>query len=265
LVERVRTGIAELDKMLHGGFLERDAVIVAGFAGSGKTTLALQYLVNGATMYGENGIYVTFEQTPDQLYRDAETFGWNLRALEEQNKLRVVCTSPDLLMASEGGEHLLDSFLDEVHPRRIVIDSLSHMSLYVEEQNLRNETYRLIMYMRTKGLSSLMTAETQHFMGVDQTIAESSMAFLVDAIVLLRPVEIGSTLRRALAVIKMRGSAHDKDLREYEITSGGFTIGAPFSGYEGIMSGSARRAPKVEAAVDRFSAALGGTGKGKRP
>src|SRR2546425_9313755 len=86
---RLKTGITEFDEMLRGGFLEGDAVMVAGAAGSGKTTLALQHLVNGATKYGQNGVYVTFEQLPDQIYRDAEGFGWDLKKLERSEERRV--------------------------------------------------------------------------------------------------------------------------------------------------------------------------------
>jgi len=100
---RIKTGIRGLDEMLQGGFLEGDAVMVAGPAGSGKTTLALQYVVNGVTQFGHNGIYVTFEQLPDQIYRDAKNFGWDLRKMEEEDKLRLVCTSPQLLLEAEGG------------------------------------------------------------------------------------------------------------------------------------------------------------------
>ncbi|OLE83789.1 MAG: hypothetical protein AUF79_18135 [Crenarchaeota archaeon 13_1_20CM_2_51_8] len=85
---RVRTGIAELDQMLRGGFMKGDAVMVAGSAGCGKTTLALQYLVNGAKL-GEAGLYVTFEEMPDQIYRDAKNLGWDLRKLEEESKFRI--------------------------------------------------------------------------------------------------------------------------------------------------------------------------------
>ncbi len=262
---RVKTGIPEFDEMLSGGFLERDAVMVAGTAGSGKTTLGLQYLVNGATKYGENGIYVTFEQLPDQLYRDAMTFGWDVRALEEQDKLRMVCTSPDIVLASgDGGENLLDSFIAEVHPRRIVIDSISHMSMYVDdEKELRKETYRLIMYLKTKRLSSLLLVEAPQLMGAVGAITETGTSFLVDSIVMMKPVEIQSSMRRALAIMKMRGSDYDNGLREYQITSSGLKLGASFSEYEGIMTGSARRTARVDLAAGKFSDALTG-GKGKR-
>ncbi|HEY4673141.1 MAG TPA: ATPase domain-containing protein, partial [Nitrososphaerales archaeon] len=139
---RVRTGISDLDKMLGGGFMEGDAVLLAGSAGTGKTTLALQYLVNGVTQFGDAGIYVTFEQLPDQLYRDAKNFGWDLRKMEEQNKFRLICTSPELLLETDGGESILDGPIKEIRPRRLVIDSLSHLEMFVPERELRKEAYR---------------------------------------------------------------------------------------------------------------------------
>ena len=248
--------------MLSGGFLERDAVMVAGTAGSGKTTLGLQYLVNGATKYGDAGIYLTFEQMPEQLYRDAKSFGWDLRALEEQDYLRVVCTSPDLILASgegegegEEGEKLLDSVIREIHPRRIVIDSMSHFAIYVDnEKDLRRETYRLIMYLKTKGLSSLLLFEAPQLMGAVGAITETGTSFLVDSIVIMRPVEIESSMRKAMAILKLRGSDHDKSLR--------IVLGSPFSDYEGLMSGSPRKLTRMTMAAERFSQPF--TGKRKK-
>ena len=240
MMERIKTGIAELDKMLNGGFMERDAVMVAGSAGTGKTTLALQYLVNGITQFGDKGIYVTFEQLPDQIYRDAENFGWNLRKMEEEDKLRLVCTSPQLLLEAEG-EHILDDPIKEIQPRRIVIDSLSHLAMFVEKKELRKEAYRFMMYLKTKGLSSLLTWESSQMIGQTFSVTEVGLSFLVDCIVLLRLVEIESSVRKALVVLKMRGSDHDKRLREFEITSQGIKLAAPFAEYEGVITGSPRR------------------------
>ncbi len=263
MANRVKTGIDEFDEMLRGGFLAGDTVMLAGTAGSGKTTLALQYLVNGATQFNENGVYVTFEQLPDQIYRDATSFGWDLRSLEEQNKLRVVCTSPDLVLATRRGENLLDPFIKDIHARRIVVDSLSHLAMYVDDKALRKETYRLIMYMKTKGLSSLLIYEAPQLMGAVSAITDTGTSFLVDCIVMMKPVEIESSMRKALAVLKMRGSDHDKRLREYEITPKGFKLGTSFTEYEGIMTGSARKLTRMDEAVDRFSQAF--AGKKKKP
>jgi len=240
-MERVKTGILELDEMLGGGFLPRDAILVAGSAGSGKTTLGLQYLVNGATQFGERGIYVTFEQVPDQIYRDAKSFGWDLRKLEEENKLRLICTSPNLLMQTEGGENILDESIKEIQPQRIVIDSLSHLQMYVPESELRKETYRLIMYLKTKRLSSVLTWESPQIVGQSLSVTEAGMSFLIDGIVLLRYVEIESSMRKALVILKLRGSDHSKELREFVITSHGIKVAAPFAQYEGIVTGAPRK------------------------
>ena len=200
-MERIKTGILELDEMLGGGFMPGDAVLIAGSAGSGKTTLALQYLVNGVTQFGDRGIYVTFEELPNQIYRDAKSFGWDLRKLEEENKFRLICTSPNLLMQAEGGETILDEPIKEIQPQRIVIDSLSHLQMYVPESELRKETYRLIMYFKTKRLNSLLTWESPQIVGQSLSVTESGMSFLVDSIVLLRYVEIESALRKALIIL----------------------------------------------------------------
>ena len=167
---RVKTGIPELDEMLRGGFMEGDAVLLAGSAGSGKTTLALQYLINGIKQ-GEPGVYVTFEELPDQIYRDAKNFGWDLRKMEEENKFRIICTSPNLLLESEG-ENLLDESLKDVRPRRIVIDSLSHLAMYVDKHDLRKEAYRLTMHLKTKRLSSLLIWESPQITGAAFTVTE---------------------------------------------------------------------------------------------
>lgn len=236
---RVKTGIAELDTMLRGGFMEGDAVLIAGTAGSGKTTLALQYLVNGIK-YDEPGVYVTFEQLPVQIYRDAKNFGWDLRQLEDDDKFRIICTSPNLMLESSG-ETILDEVLDDIQPRRVVIDSLSHLEMFVEKKKMRKEAYQLINFLKTKGMSSMLIWESSPTAGNGLNVTEMGLSFLVDCIVALKPVEIESSLRKAVMILKMRGSDHDKQLREFEITSNGVKITSSFANYEGLMSGAPRK------------------------
>ncbi len=243
---RVKTGIVELDEMLGGGFMPRDAVMVAGAAGTGKTTLAIQYLVNGVGL-GEPGIYVTFEELPDQIYRDAKNFGWDLRKIEDEGKFRVVCTSPSLMLESGDGS-LLDDVLKDVQPRRLVIDSLSHLEMFVKKEDMRMEAYRLVSYLKTRGISSVLLWESPQISGSSFSVTDAGLSFLVDCIVALKPVEIESSMRKALVILKMRGSDHDKRLREYDITSQGIAVSRPFSNYEGLMTGSPRRSYTEEAA-----------------
>jgi len=260
-MERVKTGIPELDDMLRGGFMEGDAVLLAGSAGTGKTTLALQYIVNGITRFGDKGIYVTFEELPDQIYRDAKNFGWDLSKMEKEDKLRLVCTSPNLLLEGDEGERILDEPIRDIQPRRLVVDSLSHLAMFVEKKELRKEAYRLMMYLKTKGLSSLFTWESSQTSGQAFSATDVGLSFLVDCIILLRYVEIESSMKKALLVLKMRGSDHDKGLREFKITGAGVEISSPFKNLEGILSGAPRRIPE-ESFAEAFAKAAGkGGGK----
>jgi circadian clock protein KaiC len=254
---RVGTGIPEFDAMLRGGFMRGDAVMLAGSAGSGKTTIALQYLVNGISR-GEPGIYVTFEQLPDQIYRDALGFGWDLKKLEEEDKLRLVCTSPKLLVEGSGTEELLDGPIKDVGAQRIVVDSMSHLSMYVPGGDLRTEAYRMVNYFKTNALSSLLLWEAQQEYGHSFSVTDTGMSFLVDCIVLLKFVEIESSIRRAIVVLKMRGSDHDKRLREYQITSKGVMLEGAFADYQGLMSGA-----PTKVGSEKFFELFGKAAKGR--
>jgi circadian clock protein KaiC len=244
--DRLKTGIAELDEMLGGGFLQGDAVMLAGGPGTGKTNLALEYLMAGVAS-GQSGIYLSFEELPEQIYRDAANFGWDLRSMENENKLRVMCTSPEVVLAGSGAAELLADSINEIKARRIVVDSLSHLSMFVKGDDIRKETYRLMRYFKTKNLSSILIWESPQTQGQSFAVADAGLSFIVDAIILLRFVEIDSNIRNAITVLKLRGSAHDKRLREYEITQEGIKILAPFGGFEGITTGMAR---KVSNSID---------------
>ena len=93
---RVEMGIQEMDAMLGGGFLPETVNLVEGAAGTGKTTFGLQFIYNGITRFDEPGLILTFESFPSQFYQDALSFGWDLRALEDAGKLRIVMTSPEM-------------------------------------------------------------------------------------------------------------------------------------------------------------------------
>src|SRR4030067_1129310 len=125
--KRVPTGIKGLDEMLAGGFLAGSAVLVRGAPGTGKTLLALQYLVHGATQCDEAGLLVSFEEFPHSLHRDAQALGWDLPGLEQQGKLHMLFTSPKVLLTSlQTPTSLLNRLLLEKDIRRAVVDSVSH-------------------------------------------------------------------------------------------------------------------------------------------
>jgi circadian clock protein KaiC len=253
---RAPTGITAFDLMLNGGFMKGDSVLVTGAAGTGKTNMALQFLYNGVVKFGENGIYVTFEEMPDQIYRDALSIGMDLEKLESENKLRVISTSPEIL--AKNRDLVFDpSFAPNKKVERVVVDSISYFGLLLAEgmagnsgNNIRDETYSLIRYLKTKGITSLLIHEAQSSSTSSEMtmiqnngggIHESGLSFLADCVVVLKYVEIESAIRRALAILKMRGSDHNKLLREVRITSAGFDVGDSFEQWEGVLSGTPRK------------------------
>jgi len=241
-MERVKTGIPGLDEMLLGGFLSQTANLVEGAPGTGKTTLGMQFIYHGIVACGEPGLILTFEEFPQQYYSDAASFGWDFRQMEREGKLRVVMTSPEVSKADleqVGGR--IEGLVREIDAKRILVDSLSHFErLSKDPAHLRSIVYGFVNALKREGLTAMLTQESVALLGEAEGM-DDAFTFLVDSYILLRYVEIESTIRKALLVLKMRGSNHDKRIRQFDITSRGIEVRAPFEGREGIMSGSPRR------------------------
>jgi circadian clock protein KaiC len=237
---RVPIGIPELDRMLNGGFLPQTANLVEGAPGCGKTTMGMQFIRNGA-LQGEPGLILTFEQFPEQYYRDASSFGWDFQALEEQGLLKVIMSSPEVVKADL--EHLngrIQTWVEQANCKRILIDSLSHFERMSQDPAvLRSQVYGFLNALKREGLTTLLTRESYVLLGEEsEPVADAPLGFLVDSYILLRYVEIESAIRRAIIVLKMRGSRHDTHIRQFDIGSHGLYVQEPFKGREGILSGT---------------------------
>ena len=241
-MERVKTGIPGLDEMLWGGLLPQTANLVEGAPGTGKTTLGMQFIYHGIVACDEPGLILTFEEFPQQYYSDALGFGWDFQQMERENKLRIVMSSPEVSRADleqVGGR--IETLVREIGAKRILVDSISHFErLSKDPSHLRSIVFAFINALKREGLTAMLTRESGALLG-EAGGADNAFAFLVDSYVLLRYVEIESTINKALLVLKMRGSNHDKGIRQYEITPRGIEIRAPFEGREGIMSGNPRQ------------------------
>lgn len=241
-MNRVKTGIPGLDEMLRGGFLPQTANLVEGAPGTGKSTLGMQFIYHGIVAHEEPGLILTFEEFPQQYYRDAASFGWDFRKLEQEGKLRIVMSSPEVSRVDlEQVEGRIERHVKDIGAKRILVDSLSHFTRISEEPaRLRNIVYGFVNALKRYDLTSILTRESIALLG-EEDEEDNAFAFMVDSYVLLRYVEIESALRRALLVLKMRGSDHDKEIRQFAITGRGIELRTPFEGREGIMSGSPRR------------------------
>lgn len=240
-MNRVRTGITGLDQMLGGGFLPQTANLVEGAPGTGKTTIGMQFIYNGIVQFNESGLILTFEEFPQQYYQDAATFGWDFRRLEKENKLRIIMSSPEVTKAdleNIGGR--IETLAQEIKAQRILVDSLSHFErLSQDPVELRSIMYSFINALKRERMTSVLTRESPAILGEAES-ADENVAFVADSYVLLRYVEFDSAVHKALLVLKLRGSDHAKDIRQFAIVNDGIVVQDKFIGREGIMSGSPR-------------------------
>jgi circadian clock protein KaiC len=238
LKHRLSTGVQELDEMMGGGIPSGYSVLIAGPSGSGKTVLSNQFIFEGAER-GEKGIVAIFEKRPND-YLQTTPRGEVFEKLVREKKLEVVYLRPLDLSIDETLLELQNA-VKRLGAKRAVIDSLSGLELALAptfRADFRESLYRMMGALTGFGVTVMATVELEDSYA-DLRFSPQGVAFLTDAIIIQRYVEIEGQLRRALAVVKVRSSQHSKDLREYEISSeGGIVIGQVLKGYEGLLTGT---------------------------
>jgi circadian clock protein KaiC len=246
--KRVTSGNEELDRMCGGGFFRDSIVLASGATGNGKTLMVTEFISGGAAN-GERCLLFAFEESREQLFRNASGWGMDFAKMEEEGKLKVVCEYPE---AAGLEDHLLRirGVIDDFKPNRVAVDSLSALERVSSLKSFREFVIGLTSFIKYKETVGLFTATTSALMG-GTSITETHISTITDSIILLRYVELFGEMRRGLTVLKMRGSAHDKDIREYTIDATGMHIGKPFRGVSGILSGQPMHAAPVE--IDRIS------------
>jgi circadian clock protein KaiC len=226
---RLAMGIPELDKMLGGGVLEGDSVLVAGPSGTGKSALATQFIGEGLRR-GEAGVMAIFEERPDGYLHRADAFGLKLKAAQEAGKLEVLYLRPLDLSVDETMLAILDA-IKRVDAKRVVIDSLVGFEMALAPSfraDFRESLYRMIGALTGAGITILSTVEVEdNFTSLQ--FSHYAVSFLTDDIIRLRYVEIDGQLRKTMVVIKMRGGNHSKDIREYIINDKGVVVIQPRS------------------------------------
>src|SRR5476649_2105893 len=235
---RLSIGVPELDKMMGGGILEGDSLLVAGPSGTGKSALATQFIAAGLRN-GEPGIIAIFEERPKGYTDRADSFGLNLKTPQEKGKLEIIYLRPLDLSVDETMQEILDA-VKRVGAKRLVIDSLVSLEMALApgfREDFRESLYRLIVALTGAGVTILSTVEVEDsFTGF--SFSHYTISFLTDDIIRLRYVEIDGQLRKVMVVIKMRGGNHSKDIREYVITDKGVVVIRPRStDYDGLTTG----------------------------
>jgi circadian clock protein KaiC len=235
---RLSVGIPELDKMMNGGLLEGDSLLVAGPSGTGKSALATQFIAEGLRQ-GESAIMALFEERP-QGYKDrAASLGLHFKKPQEQGKLDILYLRPLDLSVDEITQEILDA-VKTIGAKRLVIDSLVGFEMALApgfREDFRESLYRMIVALTGAGVTVLTTVEVEDNFTALQ-FSHYAISFLTDDIIRLRYVEIDGQLRKVMVVIKMRGGNHSKDIREYVITDKGVVVIHPRRmDYNGLSTG----------------------------
>jgi circadian clock protein KaiC len=232
---RARTGIPGLDDLMDGGPKAGDATLVTGPSGIGKTIFALRWLA-AALEQGARCLYVTFQDTPDELVQMATTFGWDLAAARSAGRLTILYVP----MGNLDLDVLASAIRAELEAQpvgRVALDSLAEMIFAVREAERFPAFLRsLIGLIRASGASSLVTSETPPHGAPDNSLAP--LMFLFHNIIDLRYIEFGSRVGRAISVLKMRNSRHEMTLSYYTIGDHGITVGERLEGVSGRLGWS---------------------------
>lgn len=234
-LKRLKMGSEQLDEMLGGGLPRGYSLLIAGPSGSGKSILAASFLAEGARN-GETGVIAVFEQRPNHSQNPA------LSGLIQSGQVGLVDSrAPDLSIAEI--VQLLLSEIRRLKATRLVIDSLSGFELALAptfREDFRESLSHMVTALCASGVTVLMTSELEDRY-TDLRFSPYGTAFLTDAIIVQRYIEVESRLLRIMAVVKLRGSAHSNELRLYRIDKDGLQIGERASDQEGLLGGQPTR------------------------
>ena len=234
---RLSCGVPELDAMMGGGVPEGDSLLIAGPSGAGKSVIATQFIAEGLRN-GEPGIVAIFEERPEEYAGRAASLGMDFDGPRRDGLLTILYLRPLDLSVDETMREVIDA-VERTGATRVVIDSLAGFEMALApafRTDFRESLYRMIGALTRTGVTIVSTVEVAESF-TELALSTYSISFLSDDIIRLRYVEIDGQLRKVLMVIKMRAGDHSKDIREYEVTSGGLRIGARLSGYHRLITG----------------------------
>jgi circadian clock protein KaiC len=254
------TGVSGLDEITGGGLPRGRPTLVCGSAGCGKTLLAMEFLVRGATEFGEPGVFLAFEERPDELAQNVRSLGFDVESLVRRRKLLIDHVQVERGEIEETGEYDLEGLflrlgnaIDTVKARRVVLDTLETLfSSFTNEAVVRAELRRLFHWLKDRGVTAVITAER----GSGTLTRHGLEEYVSDCVILLDHRVSGEVATRRLRVVKYRGSSHGTNEYPFLIDDRGIEV-LPITSASLDYSVSNDR---VSTGVPAFDAMLGGGG-----
>ncbi|MCF6094375.1 hypothetical protein L1765_10405 [Microaerobacter geothermalis] len=215
-------GITGLDEMMDGGLTEGTITLLSGGTGTGKTSLALKYLLDGAEK-GENGLFLSFEEPTSQLMDNARYLGWELDKYLADGRLDIKFISPIELDVDVHAFEILNMVRGN-KVGRLVIDSISSFESSVSDmQKYKDYLWAIAHQLKMRNITSIFTVLNEDLFS-PASVTKDQISLIADNIIMLRYVEEKSSIKKILGILKARGTNHDRDIREYEITPNGINV-----------------------------------------
>ena len=224
---RVKTGIDGLDEMLQGGLPENHIVLLMGSFGTGKTTIGLQFLMEGLKS-GEPCIFISLEEDKDSISKNAASFGWNLSDAIEKKKLGLFKLEPsDAKTTITRIKSELPKFVKSFGAKRVVLDSVSLLNMmFSDENDRRSNLFNLCELLRSTGATTLLTAEVKD--DNPRSSRDGLAEYTADGVLLLQSDENkeGGEVQLTIRILKMRRTSHSRRVKPYSITDQGIVVHA---------------------------------------
>lgn len=232
---QLKSGIPELDAVMHGGLDRGTSVLLMGAAGTGKSTLAAQYAYAAAER-GDPVAFFVFEESRRLLLMRTAGLSIDLQKHVDSGRITIRHIDPGEMTIGHL-VHLIREQVERNHAQMIVIDSLNgYLNAIPETRFLGLHLHELLSYLGQRGVTTMMVM-AQHGLLGEQMQTPVDTSYLADAVILLRYFEAAGSVRQALAVVKKRGGAHERTIREYRFSDRGITVGEPLAEFQGVLRG----------------------------
>jgi circadian clock protein KaiC len=216
-------GVPALDALIGGGLFDGSTTMVVGISGAGKTVLATQLLLEGAKG-GKRGLLVSLDEHPSQIIRNAGTLGLDLKAQMDAGMIHIFYESPQELEVDAHFARIIRT-IEKYGIQRLVVDGVTSYSTALDDQRTyRDFFHALVAYSKFHLMTTFFNYENPELLGISSYMPEFPVSSIVDNIILLSLVELGSSLHRCIAVVKARGCKHEFDTREFMIGQGGISL-----------------------------------------
>ena len=233
--EKLASGVAEIDQLLGGGLDRGTSTLIVGAAGTGKSSLAVQF-VAAAAARGQNSALFIFDESLNTLLHRAEGLGIDLRTHLAQGRVTLQQIDPAELSPGE----FADAIRRAVEVKKaaiVVIDSLNgYLNAMPEERFLIIQLHEMLTYLGQLGVATLLIGAHQGLIG-GQMITPVDASYLADAVILMRYFEAMGEVRQAISVVKKRSGAHERSIREFRLHQGGIAVGEPLREFRGVLTG----------------------------